>query len=156
MTHRRSPAVDTAAASSSGASETAVARAALSDLSNRANLDDAQVAVINTAQKALAAGNAARAARLAGHLDRDVRNAIQGYTVSKGETLWQIAAKPEVYGNGYLWPLIWDANRTALSDPSRLPENLELKIRPYPTLAETAAALDYSHKHGLTGAANGS
>lgn len=129
----------------------ATARAALQDLNNRGNLSDVQTKVLNKAQAALNAGHVARADRLAGTLDKEVRRATQTYDVSAGETLWQIAAQPEVYGNGYLWPLIWNSNHAQIPDPSSLAAGLRLKIRPYPTLAEVAAALDYSHRHGLSG-----
>jgi nucleoid-associated protein YgaU len=34
------------------------------------------------------------------------------HIVKKGECLWKIAAKPEYYGDPWLWPLIYDANKT--------------------------------------------
>lgn len=127
------------------------ARAALADLNDRANLSDAQVRRINAAQSALDAGNSTRAAQLAVKLDDEVRSARQHYTVAAGESLWQIAAKSSIYGNGYLWPLIWDANRARLPQPARLFKGLKLKIVAYPTLEQTSAALEYSHHHGLDG-----
>ena len=33
------------------------------------------------------------------------------YVVQKGDCLWKIAAKDKIYGNPFLWPLIWDANK---------------------------------------------
>lgn len=131
----------------------AQAQTALADLDNRANLDDAQVKILNEAHKALNAGQVKRAARLAGTLDQNVRQAIQSYTVAAGESLWHIAAQPDVYDNGYLWPLIWQSNKNRIPDPRHLPHPLTLKIRPYPTLSETAEALAYSHQHHLQDAA---
>ena len=45
---------------------------------------------------------------------------VSRYTVRRGETLPQIAAQPEVYGDSALWPLIYRANRDQISDPSVL------------------------------------
>lgn len=42
------------------------------------------------------------------------------YTVKRGETLPQIAARPMVYGDPLLWPLIYRANRDQIRDPRRL------------------------------------
>lgn len=36
------------------------------------------------------------------------------YTVKSGDSLWSIAAKAEVYGNGDLWTRLWDANKVTL------------------------------------------
>ncbi|MBI3013907.1 MAG: LysM peptidoglycan-binding domain-containing protein [Candidatus Tectomicrobia bacterium] len=44
----------------------------------------------------------------------------QTYTVKPGDSLWNIAARPEVYNNPWLWPLIFTANENALKDPDLL------------------------------------
>jgi nucleoid-associated protein YgaU len=38
------------------------------------------------------------------------------YTVQKGDCLWKISAMEKIYGNPFLWPLIWDANRDLIKD----------------------------------------
>jgi nucleoid-associated protein YgaU len=58
---------------------------------------------------------------------------VSKYTVKRGETLPQIAAQPEVYGDASLWPLIYRANRDQVRDPGvlwpgqvlRIPRNIE-------------------------------
>jgi len=42
------------------------------------------------------------------------------YTVRRGETLPQIAARAEIYNDSTLWPLIYRANRDQVRDPKRL------------------------------------
>jgi uncharacterized protein YdcH (DUF465 family) len=39
------------------------------------------------------------------------------YTVVKGDHLWGIAKKPEHYGNGFAWPMIYKANRDKIKNP---------------------------------------
>lgn len=39
------------------------------------------------------------------------------YTVVKGDCLYKIAAKKEIYNNGRMWPVLWDANKTVTLDP---------------------------------------
>jgi nucleoid-associated protein YgaU len=39
------------------------------------------------------------------------------YTVVKGDHLWGIAKKQEHYGNGFAWPVIYQANRDQIKDP---------------------------------------
>jgi nucleoid-associated protein YgaU len=43
----------------------------------------------------------------------------------KGETLWKIAE--QYYGDGNLYPKIFDANRDVLKDPNRI--NIGQKLR---------------------------
>jgi nucleoid-associated protein YgaU len=42
------------------------------------------------------------------------------YTVKEGETLWIISAQPQVYGDGLLWPLLYQANRDQIKDPRQI------------------------------------
>jgi len=42
------------------------------------------------------------------------------YTVHRGETLPQIAARNEIYNDASLWPLIYRANRDQIRDPKHL------------------------------------
>ena len=50
------------------------------------------------------------------------------YVVQKGESLWSIAAKPEVYGRATHWRRLFDANRNLLSSPDRLKAGMTLKV----------------------------
>ena len=51
------------------------------------------------------------------------------YVVQKGESLWSIAAKPEIYGRARYWQRIFDANRDLLKgSPDRLRAGMTLKI----------------------------
>ena len=60
------------------------------------------------------------------------RQPSTSYTVKRGETLPQIAALPDVYGDYRLWPLLYRSNRDQISDPRhiwpgqvlRIPRNL--------------------------------
>ena len=52
------------------------------------------------------------------------------YTVQPGDTLWVIAR--QIYGQGALWRIIFEANRDTLSDPGRLSPGQVLKIPPKP------------------------
>jgi len=53
---------------------------------------------------------------------------VSRYTVKRGETLPQIAAKLEVYGDSSLWPLIYKANRDQISNPAVLWPGQALRI----------------------------
>ncbi|MBI3331035.1 MAG: LysM peptidoglycan-binding domain-containing protein [Candidatus Omnitrophica bacterium] len=50
------------------------------------------------------------------------------YLVQKGDSLWSIAAKPEVYGRASHWRRLFDANRDLLKSPDHLKAGMTLKI----------------------------
>ena len=45
------------------------------------------------------------------------------WKVYRGESLWRIAAYPEVYGSGATWPVIYRANRDQIKDPNLIYPN---------------------------------
>ncbi len=62
------------------------------------------------------------------------------YLVEPGDKLWTIAAKPEIYGNKYQWPLIYDANRDILDDYRGIESGQKLIIPRNVSAVEIAAA----------------
>ncbi len=59
------------------------------------------------------------------------------YTVVKGDCLWNIAKKPQHYGNGFAWPNIYKANRDKIKNPDLIYPKQEFKI---PKLTEEEKA----------------
>ena len=51
------------------------------------------------------------------------------YSVGEGETLWTISAQPQVYGEGLLWPLLYQANRDQIKNPRQIFPGQTLGIR---------------------------
>lgn len=53
----------------------------------------------------------------------DTKKCDKEYTVVKGDCLWKIAGKKDIYGNPRLWPKIWDANKNGIvrGTPSTIP-----------------------------------
>lgn len=54
---------------------------------------------------------------------------VSSYDVGEGETLWTISAQPEVYHEGLLWPLLYQANRDQIKDPRQIFPGQTLSIR---------------------------
>jgi len=50
------------------------------------------------------------------------------YTVKKNESLWDIAGKPEIYGDSTKWNLIYEANKDIISKPDLIKAGMKLKI----------------------------
>ncbi len=113
-------------------------------------LSDAQLARMRTAEVALASRQGRRAYLLLSALTRELANATQRYVVAAGDSLWIISGRAEVYGNPYLWPLIWQANLDSLSNPNQLRAGQRLKIRSNPTVEEVVQALDTAHRYAGT------
>lgn len=55
---------------------------------------------------------------------------VINYTVVKGDHLWGIARKPEHYGNGFAWPVIYRANRDQIKNPDLIYPNQTFKVPP--------------------------
>ena len=54
---------------------------------------------------------------------------FDSYVVQKGDSLWSIAAKPEVYGRASQWQRLFDANRELLkNDPNHVRAGMTLRI----------------------------
>ncbi|MDT8441062.1 MAG: DUF4398 domain-containing protein [Desulfuromonadales bacterium] len=51
------------------------------------------------------------------------------YQVGDGENLWTISAHPRVYADGFLWPLLYQANRDQIKDPKQIYPGQILNIR---------------------------
>jgi len=45
-----------------------------------------------------------------------VKDVVTSYEVVRGDNLWNISGKGEIYGNPYQWPLIYKANRDKIKD----------------------------------------
>lgn len=68
------------------------------------------------------------------------------YTVRRGESLPQIAARVEVYADSQLWPLLYRANRDQVSDPRRIWPGQPLRIPRNVTAEELAEARRFATK----------
>lgn len=55
-------------------------------------------------------------------------NAVEQYVVVKGDTLWDIAGKTNIYNDCFKWPLVYRANVEDISDPDIIEINQTLKI----------------------------
>jgi hypothetical protein len=55
-------------------------------------------------------------------------NYIQ-YNVVKGDCLWDISGKKDIYNDNFMWPLIYRENVDDISDPDIIEINQKLKIK---------------------------
>jgi hypothetical protein len=71
-----------------------------------------------------------------------------GYTVQHGDTLWDIAARPTIYHDRWLWPLLYKANRNHVSDPDLIFPQQVLTVPRDASQEETATAAQRARTRG--------
>jgi nucleoid-associated protein YgaU len=64
----------------------------------------------------------------------------RSYVVKKGDSLWAIAARKSVYGDAFLWPLLYRQNRDQVSDPDLIYVRQDLNYLRHPKADERRAA----------------
>ena len=69
--------------------------------------------------------------------------------VKAGETLSDIAARQEVYGDALLWPLVYRANRDQIKDPQQIFPGQSLTIPRDKTAEEKESAREEARSSGL-------
>lgn len=114
-------------------------------------LSDAQVERLQQAQDRIATGDSGGAFVMLQSLNAELQNETRTYVVKGTESMWHLTGEPEVYGNSYLWPLVWQANRDKVKKPGQLYKGLRLTIPAHPTAEEVAQALAYSKANNLEG-----
>lgn len=78
-----------------------------------------------------AEAEAARSAKVAGLTAGSTRSGagkVTEITVRAGDTLWKLAERKEVYGSGWLYPLILQANVNRIKDPNHLEAGVKLVV----------------------------
>jgi len=146
------PAANAAAAEPASASQASeLAQAELKKAQDRTGLSDAQVEQLQQGQDKLAAGDSATAFLLLQELNAQLQSETRSYVVQEGESLWHVAGQQAVYGNSYLWPLVWQANKDKVKQPYQLYKGLRLTVPAHPTVQEVSQALADSKASGPEG-----
>lgn len=131
--------------------------------------------LIKKAEEALAAGDYDKATSLANKAKRQAENAVAQkqaedarianlfgssapppavvaasgqYSVMRGDNLWNISAKPDIYNNPYQWPLIYKSNSNKIKDADLIFPGQVFDINSNPSAAETDAAIRHAKTRG--------
>lgn len=145
--------------------------------------------IIESAEKALAAGNEAEAKALANQAKAQADNAVAqqkaenkkfmdgmsdadraalagaesdmsaskqagagagvtSYSVVRGDNLWDISGKENVYGNSYQWPLIYKTNRSKIKDADLIYPGQVFDIDQNASASDIDAAINHAKTRG--------
>ncbi len=119
--------------------------------------------MIADAEAALAEGDTGRAIQLANQarqmaeaaaaarkpvVEEPKDKGVTQYTVVRGDSLWAISGKNEIYGNPYQWPLIYKANRAQIKDADLIHPGQRFQIERGASQAEIDAAINHARTRG--------
>jgi|LGOV01.1.fsa_nt_gb nucleoid-associated protein YgaU len=77
------------------------------------------------------------------------KKALTEYTVQSGENLYSIAARTNIYHEGLLWPLIYQANRDQIKDPQQIFPGQTLTITRKHDSSEKEKARETARNSGI-------
>ena len=78
----------------------------------------------------------------------ELQAAKMTYTVVKGDSLWKIAGKSDVYGNPFEWPLIFKANADKIKHADTIYPKQDFDVMKNPLKTDADAASDYAKHRG--------
>lgn len=73
---------------------------------------------------------------------------VSSYSVVKGDNLWNISGKSQVYGNPYEWPLIYKTNHDKIKDADLIYPGQVFNIDQNASAAEVSAAIQHAKTRG--------
>lgn len=105
---------------------------------------------LHDAEEILVTGNSMLANQRLLPLIEQLERQRATHVVGPGESLSVIAARPEVYANGRLWPLIWHENIETVPNPDRVRRGQVLKLRSHPTIEEVVEAVTVARQEAAS------
>lgn len=107
-----------------------------------------QQARLTQAQTDETNGNCKAAYDTLSALVAELQAARMTYSVVKGDSLWRIAGKSDVYGNPYEWPLIYKANTDKIKHADLIFPKQDLTVVKNPAKADSDSAVEYAKHRG--------
>lgn len=114
------------------------------DLANQAKaMADAAIAQAKSEKARMAPAEDTSKSSKAG-----VKAGANQYQVVRGDNLWNIAGKSQIYSDSYQWPLIYKANRDQIKDADLITSGQVLNIDRNASAADVAAAVKHAKTRG--------
>ncbi|MGE5625897.1 MAG: LysM peptidoglycan-binding domain-containing protein [Bacillota bacterium] len=112
------------------------------------NLNADQQARLNQCAQDISSNNGKAAYDLCAALVAELQAAKMTYAVVKGDSLWRIAGKSDVYGNAYEWPLIYKANTDKIKHADLIYPKQQFDVMKNPLKTDADSAADYAKHRG--------
>lgn len=125
-----------------------LARQAVDHASRLTRLNTAQQDELVSIRQIMGAGNGRLAYERATGLLTTLVQAHSDYRVVRGDSLWGISGKPQIYANPYQWPLIYKANMNQIKDADLIFPGQQFEITSHPETGEVDAAIDHARNRG--------
>ena len=126
----------------------AEARRLLAEAQKFTNLNADQQGRLRGAERAISNGEGRNALDSLKRLISELEAARSTYTVMRGDSLWRISGKSEVYGNPYQWPLIYKANTDKIQDADLIHPDQNLNITTHPRKGAVDMAVEHARNRG--------
>ena len=117
--------------------EAAIAQQKAEDKKYNDNMSDADKAALAGAESDMSAGK-----------DAGMGAGVTSYSVVRGDNLWDISGKENVYGNSYQWPLIYKTNRDKIKDADLIYPGQVFDIDQNASASDIDAAVNHAKTRG--------
>ena len=118
------------------------------------SLDDAQQARLRALDANIAAADGRVAHDKARILLAQLKSSAIRYDVVKGDSLWRISGKADIYGNPYQWPLIYKQNADQIKDADLIYPGQRFDISRSPSASDVNAAVRHAKTRGAWSVGN--
>lgn len=78
----------------------------------------------------------------------ETTSSSSNYQVERGDSLWGISGKAEIYANPYQWPLIYKNNTGKIKDADLIYPGQNFDINTSPSASEVSAAVNHAKTRG--------
>jgi nucleoid-associated protein YgaU len=92
--------------------------------------------------------NTDRSASAGSSSDRGAGGGVSSYSVVRGDNLWSISGKDDVYADPYQWPLIYKTNRDKIKDADLIHPGQVFDIDQNASASEIDAAVNHAKTRG--------
>ena len=111
-------------------------------------LDDAQRSRLEALDANIANADGRVAHDKARILLAQLKSSAIRYNVVKGDSLWRISGKNDIYGNPYQWPLIYKRNAAQIKDADLIYPGQKFDISRSPSASDISAAVRHAKTRG--------